>query len=300
MMSKMFFFLKVKIRRLLSIRLTDSIKFILNKNNLCVFWCNDSVNKNNFGDVLNPIILEKITGREINNYFKIINFSCKPVIYFIGSVLDNLDITNAVICGAGFQKEDANISKKPANILAVRGPLTRNIFIKNGVECPEVYGDPAILLPKIIQGHDNKQWDIGIIAHYVDKEILNSLKIVTGNGNLSYKIIDIEAPYQEVIDNICSSKYIFSSSLHGLIVAHAYKVPATWISMSENVIGGNFKFNDYALSVNKREMPVYNIDKNLNLEEGIRLSTLYDTEDRREQLFGILTAYFGVKNESKG
>lgn len=58
--------------------------------------------------------------------------------------------------------------------------------------------------------------------------------------------------WTDFIDQICSCQCIISSSLHGIIIADAYKVPNIWTSFSNNKSKDNeFKFQDYFLSVNK-------------------------------------------------
>jgi hypothetical protein len=59
-----------------------------------------------------------------------------------------------------------------------------------------------------------------------------------------------------VLEEITKSQFILSSSLHGLIIAHAYQVPAIWIRHSDLGEGNNvcFKFHDYFSSV---DIPLY-------------------------------------------
>ena len=68
---------------------------------------------------------------------------------------------NAVIWGSGSGAKDELCNHKEIilnhfpfrklDVRAVRGPLTRDLLIKYGHKCPEVYGDPAILMPLIYQ-----------------------------------------------------------------------------------------------------------------------------------------------------
>jgi hypothetical protein len=57
-----------------------------------------------------------------------------------------------------------------------------------------------------------------------------------------------------VVEAITACHAILSSSLHGLIVAEAYGVPAAWMTITDKVKGGGFKFCDYYLATG-REPP---------------------------------------------
>lgn len=64
---------------------------------------------------------------------------------------------------------------------------------------------------------------------------------------------DIELKTNEIL----SCKKIVSSSLHGLIVAHAYGIPAIWQKFSDNIFGDDIKYIDYLESV---KLPTYKPD----------------------------------------
>lgn len=274
------------INKLKRISIVDTFSAMLNKK-LILFWSHGEETDKNFGDAINPMLFEQITKKKVVNSSKIINLFKKPSYYFIGSILDNLNKNNAIVCGTGFQNENAKVLKKPSKIIAVRGPLTRNIFLKYNIECPEVYCDPALLLPNIYMPKNlEKKYDVGIIAHYIDKEVLSKKRII--DNNLTYHFIDIESDWKMIIEEISKSRYILSSSLHGIIVAHAYGVPAVRIKLSDMVVGGDFKFNDYALSVNDKPFEIYQIEDEIVLDTAINLSDLPNTKDIREKFSEVM------------
>lgn len=145
------------------------------------------------------------------------------------------------------------IQKKNTTILAVRGPLTRSLLLTQGVECPTIYGDPAILLPMVYQPKTRRQDKIGIILHYVHNE----------SGRLPedqrFSFIDISCStdyeIEEFIDKVNECSKVFSSSLHGIIVAQTLGIPAQWITFREMTINNledSFKFRDYFLGSNQK------------------------------------------------
>lgn len=270
------------------INISSTIDVLLNKKPI-VYWSHENETKNNFGDAINPFLLQKLIHKEPVHSSTVLNLLFKPQLYFIGSILDNLCTFNAVVMGSGFKKEKSKVLIKPKKVFAVRGPLTRKIFIDYGIECPEVYCDPALLLPEFIPNkQDIKVYDVGIIAHYIDKKVLNDIKI---EGKYKIKILNIEDNPFKFVDELTQCKTIFSSSLHGIIIAHAYNIPATWIKLSENVKGEGFKFRDYYASVGEKDIVCYEVEHVLDLEKGISLSKTYNTKKNTESLKNALNQF---------
>ncbi len=72
--------------------------------------------------------------------------------------------------------------------------------------------------------------------------------------NNEFCIINLADPnIENVINNILSCQYILSSSLHGLIVSHAYGIPAIYFKKGY-IFGDGSKFIDYFQSV---DIPEY-------------------------------------------
>lgn len=209
----------------------------------------------NLGDDLNFYMLRKLTGKRIINYndmrkprFNITHYTC------IGSVFEyNVD-SSSIVWGTGSMYGGLKQFIKPQKICAVRGPLTRKALINQGIPCPEVYGDPALLLPLVYQPETKKKYKLGIIPHYVDYNLENVKTFVTNHKD-TICLIQMQnyKDWRDVIDDICSCECIASSSLHGMIISDAYNIPNVWIRLSDNISGGNFKYHDYFESVGRFE-----------------------------------------------
>lgn len=210
------------------------------------WWCPDNNPKSlsNFGDVLSGYLAQKITGQAVV-WTRADSLQMKYAI--CGSILGLL-APPCIIWGCGELNNGANF-KKGIDVRAVRGPLSRELLRRQGIISPEVYGDPALLLPRFFNPPSIVKYDIGIIPHFTEyKQVKN--KVVSKQIH----VINILDPVEKVITEIKSCSKIFSSSLHGLIVPHAYGIPAQWIAISHKVLGAELKFNDYFLSIGQSKM----------------------------------------------
>lgn len=191
----------------------------------------------NFGDLIGPWLLEKITGKKViyagpsSDYQHYV---------FGGSLLNHVN-DRAIVWGAGLGTLTDGVNTG-ARIHAVRGPYTRARALSLGVHCPAVYGDPGMLLPKFHKPALPRDRKIGVIPHYVDQYRAYS-------RYESLHVIDVFRSIESVVDEICSCERVFSSSLHGIIIAHAYGIPAVWVKMSDSLGGDGTKFRDYFASV---------------------------------------------------
>lgn len=224
----------------------------------------------NFGDDLNYYLIKELFGKKIitaNNLLlknlgcQITNYSC------IGSIVDLLGDNKTIIWGAGAISGNKKLDKKPYKVLCVRGPLTRDYLLRQGIDCPECYGDPALLLPQIYSPKINKKYKVGIIPHYVD--LNNALIRDWVKEDKAVKLIDIVhyKHWHDIIDEINSCEFIISSSLHGLIVSDAYNIPNVWVEFSNKVYGAGFKFHDYYASIGKYNILPIIVNKDCNLEQ---------------------------------
>lgn len=198
----------------------------------------------NFGDILNPYLYSKLTGKQPN----IVEPKDVPdatVYLMIGSIISHCQ-PNVVVWGSGIIRS-TDYCPQPKQILAVRGPRTRKRLLSLGYNCPLIYGDPALLLPLLYKPVVEKKFLIGIIPHYVDFKFAKQLF----SGYPHIVIINlINKDVEHVIRQINRCNMTISSSLHGIIVSHAYGIRSAWMQMSNKIRGDNVKYYDYYESVN--------------------------------------------------
>jgi pyruvyltransferase len=193
----------------------------------------------NVGDALSSVIVEHVS----NGTPVLVASRYRGKLLAVGSVLGRLAAGDSV-WGAGAIR-DAPISPPPGvTFHAVRGPLTRGLV---RADVPAIYGDPVMLLPRFYSPRTEKRFDIGVVPHFMD---LGAARI----DDPAIATIDVRSDWRTVVEQIVGCRAILSSSLHGLIVAEAYGVPAIWIAITDRGIGGGFKFRDYYLST-EREPP---------------------------------------------
>jgi len=212
------------------------------ENNTIKVWWAGGDKFFNYGDALGKYLVEKMTNKKVVLTQK---YGPDRVNLVIGSIINGAGTTKFCdVWGCGVISRNQT-AQQGAKFFAVRGPLTRDVLTKKGHSCPEIYGDPALLLPRYYKPKVEKKYELGIIPHYVDND---RIKKEVRDSNIC--IIDLTHPdIEATTDKIFSCKRIISSSLHGVIVAHSYGIPAIWVKLSNKLSGDGVKFADYFLSV---------------------------------------------------
>ncbi|WP_371036489.1 polysaccharide pyruvyl transferase family protein [Rhodosalinus sp. FB01] len=214
-----------------------------------LFWYYNKNEGINFGDWIGPYLFYKKTGELPFRYLPR-GTSRATTLFTVGSILHRIRKPgSAIVWGTGAISETIRFPQ-PKKIRAVRGPLTRQVCLKQGYACPEIFGDPAILLPDFFEPpQTSSKSEIGIVPHYIDQQLCK--KYYSQISEL--RVIDVNADVEDVVSQIASCDYILSSSLHGLIVAHSFDIPAAWVELTGKLRGGTFKFRDYFAAANAHE-----------------------------------------------
>jgi hypothetical protein len=199
------------------------------------FWCRVP-SRPNFGDALTPWLIERLGGRTPRF---VPHDHPGPRLMVTGSIA-GLAGPGATVWGAGLMWRNEALSPH-ARWLAVRGPLTRAQVLASGGCCPAVWGDPALLLPRLHVPPAGPRRGIGFVPHFSDRARLP----VGWAEAQGLRLVDLQTGIEPVIDAIATCEWVVSTSLHGLIVAHAYGVPAVWAQLRDLPSGDGVKFADH-------------------------------------------------------
>ena len=194
------------------------------------------IGRPNFGDDINPVLFEKLTSRRVR-------FAAnrnRPHLMGAGSILEQASACS-VVCGSGFLQPTQGQVKRPAGLVAVRGARSLAAF---DFADEVLLGDPMVLISEFITPVD-KRYRFGLIPHVLSTERWHAM-----NAN-RLKLIHPGAPPWQVVCDIAACEVVLSQSLHGLIAADALVVPNVWISPSEKMAGGRFKFDDYFSTIDE-------------------------------------------------
>ncbi|MDR0546427.1 MAG: hypothetical protein LBG77_02390, partial [Dysgonamonadaceae bacterium] len=133
------------------------------------WWGHGNDTFSNFGDALNPVLIENLSGMNVakaacskistllmmKKVFGLVakrnswdelkltfyGWTARKIIFAVGSVIQWNGHKKSIIWGSGLLYRDAYPQK--CQVRAVRGPFTRERLLELGFDVPPVYGDPA-------------------------------------------------------------------------------------------------------------------------------------------------------------
>lgn len=151
--------------------------------------------------------------------------------------------------GCGMRDErplDAR-ARSMCSFFGVRGPRTREVL---GLPESTVLGDPGLLAPlfHVPAPAPATAGRVVCIPHIHDPKSDAELLAISGAEVVLRPQIDAsEAALRRILDQIAGARFVLTASLHGAIVACAYRVPfAFWDNGHVDIV---FKWQDFAGSV---------------------------------------------------
>jgi hypothetical protein len=206
----------------------------------------------NFGDEMSPLLFRALGYR----------VTWAPLssadVTGVGSLLDLYlwarQPTTAVVWGSGLRAASTAqarevIRRSVGTFAAVRGPRTRDAL---GLPVNTPLGDPGLLAPALLDGKTSRRGTHAVViphfrtwSHGASRSQLKALT------SLGYRVVAPNQDPVDVVQAISNSAIVYTSSLHGLIVADALGVPAALVRFANSELSREpeFKYLDYFESV---------------------------------------------------
>ncbi|MDQ0574562.1 polysaccharide pyruvyl transferase family protein [Agromyces albus] len=193
---------------------------------------------NNFGDILGPLIVQRITER-----LGLKEPTDRRRLVAVGSIL-RLARDGDVVWGTGANGKSVAepLPYASLDVRAVRGPLTRSYLAQEGITAPEVYGDPGLLIGYLWSreelAHGHAPSDLAVVPNLHD--------YVASRHHPD--VVNPQANVWHVLGRIAASRMVVGSSLHGVVIAESLGIPARLVTSSTEP---RFKYDDYYLGTGR-------------------------------------------------
>lgn len=187
-------------------------------------WRPDEVGvQGNFGDEIGPLLVRALRGDSASRG--------EGRLISVGSVMQ-FARAGDVVWGAGINGKVRQRMQYPLDVRSVRGPLTRSVLLGFGVPVPEIYGDPALLFPRIFpEIAPTGAGGLVVVPN------LNEIDRVGGE-----EVLSPLGDAQDIAARIAGAEFVVASSLHALVLADAYGIPSRpLVPVAEHP----FKYLDY-------------------------------------------------------
>lgn len=228
---------------------------------LC-WWINPA--PGNYGDWLSPYIFSKLSGASIKYINPARVDKHDLCLLGIGSIA-KFARKGSIVLGSGLSRSEPELDAK-ARYRMVRGPLTREVIVEAGAQCPEVYGDPALVLPRLYQPSiesRKKSGKIALVRHFTHKKAVLALPDYVEEVDIFRALpSEIEA----FIDDLHCYDGVVCTALHAYITSQAYGLPcvlATFDGLEDAVHGDGMKYADYFKGAGLEPRPLITLPRDL-------------------------------------
>jgi pyruvyltransferase len=238
----------------------------------------------NVGDLANPSVVAAVTGRPVCH----VTNPGMPHLLAIGSMMA-VAAPLSQVWGTGVMHPDFGIGNASGrNIHALRGTLSHAAMARGGVIVGDVpFGDPAYLLPALlgVRRSSSPGARVGLVAHYVDRHLPIVRRLLQQPGVADLNVH--EAP-DTFLRRMAECETVVSTSLHGLVFAEAMGIPSLWARASDEIAGGDFKFQDWFSTTRRPQTAPYYLAPGESAELLARRAELHESTIDA----GALTAAF--------
>ena len=196
----------------------------------------------NAGDVLNRDLLEFVYGGvRVRNAP-----AAGERLLVVGSTVHRM-LDGDVVCGVGHKGSPIPPPDQVARveIRGVRGPYTEAALRDAGHDVSGIRFryDPGLLVPTmypdLVASVAAEPGRVAFVPHYRERERYADRRDV--------HVVDIDCTPRDLLEQVLRAEHVYTSSLHGLVFAHAVGRPATLVAPLTPE--PELKYRDYAASV---------------------------------------------------
>lgn len=244
------------------------------------FWWNPAAVghpfRHNFGDDLFYHIATKLLGSQPAWG----GLESKERLVFLGGSVLQFIRRGDICWGAGLRDgEKPDVRFYQVEVAACRGRLTAELlhpFLRGN---RPALGDPGILTARLFpEWNSEKKHPVGFVPHFSDFESFSARR-------LPGPVIDPRQPAHVVVPQITECRMIVSSSLHGLIVAEAFNIPAIPLETGCAHPEPSFKYEDYYSVTDRAFSPAGNLGEAISLVESAQAPSHDDLGQRLLEAF---------------
>lgn len=160
----------------------------------------------------------------------------------IGSIVDHSH-SGDVFAGVGARRPEVPASDElRIHVRGVRGPGTLNVLSEAGHDISRIQsvGDPGLLISEMVPPQQPEAGRVLLVPHFRDRQRFRALR------PRWLTIVDIDADPMDIGRAIASAEAVVTSSLHGLVFAHALDRPCLLVQPSTE---NEFKYRDHLEAV---------------------------------------------------
>ncbi|WP_229828816.1 polysaccharide pyruvyl transferase family protein [Flavimobilis marinus] len=191
----------------------------------------------NFGDVLGPALVRTMVGANATRPADSPVAPAPHRLLAVGSVM-HFARPGDHVWGSGVNGKVPLPDLRGLNLVvhAVRGPRTAELLGDQNLEVPEVFGDPALLIrryfPQLSGLSEQKRRLTAVVPNLNDYP----------SSRFDPRVLNPRSSFLSVARHLVASEIVVGSSLHAIVVADAFGVPARFCASASEPA---FKYLDY-------------------------------------------------------
>ncbi|WP_022903497.1 polysaccharide pyruvyl transferase family protein [Curtobacterium sp. B8] len=202
----------------------------------------------NHGDELSAVVLREVLGRPV----RWAPLGREDVVAVGSAMVPYLTRRGrGLIWGTGLHTPElpADVpSDFRERVLAVRGPLARAAL---ALDERTPLGDPGLVVRALRPGlPDNRRRGTVLITHFTSHADQSDRAAIRALRAAGMRVLSPTLTPDEMLREIGSAEHVVSAGMHGVILAHALRTPATLVSLHAALPSSpSFKYHDYHHSV---------------------------------------------------